>query len=41
MNEEAMLDAFFRNEAPQDRDDDKCLIWISLKEGESLHENQK
>ncbi|AIW41570.1 fused response regulator/phosphatase [Paenibacillus peoriae] len=40
-NEEAMLDAFFRNEAPQDRDDDKCLIWISLKEGESLHENQK
>ncbi|WP_438349104.1 PP2C family protein-serine/threonine phosphatase [Paenibacillus sp. FA6] len=33
-DEEAMEQAFFKCELQQERDDDKCLVWISLKEGE-------
>ncbi|AIQ14497.1 PP2C family protein-serine/threonine phosphatase [Paenibacillus durus] len=29
--EEPMKAAFFDNKAPGDRDDDKCLVWISLR----------
>ncbi|WP_054943443.1 SpoIIE family protein phosphatase [Paenibacillus ihuae] len=31
--EEAMRDVFFVDDSNQERDDDKCLVWISLKEG--------
>lgn len=31
--EEAMQEAFFVDDADQERDDDKCLVWISLKKG--------
>ncbi len=31
--EEAMRDVFFIEDSNQERDDDKCLVWISLKEG--------
>ncbi|MNL47694.1 hypothetical protein D3C87_1704960 [compost metagenome] len=30
--EEAMRDVFFVDDSNQERDDDKCLVWISLKE---------
>ncbi|MFM9280373.1 PP2C family protein-serine/threonine phosphatase [Paenibacillus jiagnxiensis] len=33
--EDVMRKAFFEVEVPLDRDDDKCLVWISLKEGEA------
>jgi len=31
--EELMRDAFFREEVKGERDDDKCLVWISLMKG--------
>lgn len=31
--EEVMQEAFFTDEADQERDDDKCLMWITLKKG--------
>lgn len=31
---EVMQRAFFNSDIEQERDDDKCLVWISLKEGE-------
>ncbi|MNV72932.1 hypothetical protein D3C71_1660530 [compost metagenome] len=31
--EEVMRAAFFNDSWGQERDDDKCLVWISLKEG--------
>jgi len=31
--EEVMREAFFQDNDNKDRDDDKCLVWISLKEG--------
>ncbi|HEY2491469.1 MAG TPA: fused response regulator/phosphatase [Paenibacillus sp.] len=34
-NEELMRQAFFNSELQQERDDDKCLVWITLKEGET------
>lgn len=34
--EEDMRDAFFSEAPNQDRDDDKCLVWISLKKGTDL-----
>ncbi|MDP4098071.1 fused response regulator/phosphatase [Paenibacillus sp. P96] len=33
--EDVMRKAFFEVEVPLERDDDKCLVWISLKEGEA------
>ncbi len=33
-DESAMRQAFFNSELQNERDDDKCLVWISLKEGE-------
>ncbi|MDO7907840.1 SpoIIE family protein phosphatase [Paenibacillus sp. JX-17] len=33
-DETAMRQAFFSGEPHPERDDDKCLVWISLKEGE-------
>lgn len=33
--EEVMQRAFFNSDIEQERDDDKCLVWISLKEGET------
>lgn len=32
-SEEAMRSAFFNAEVPKERDDDKCIVWISLKKG--------
>lgn len=32
-DEEKMKHVFFNNDLEQERDDDKCLVWISLKEG--------
>ncbi|MNP30578.1 Phosphoserine phosphatase RsbP [compost metagenome] len=34
-DEATMQQAFFDSELQQERDDDKCLVWISLKEGGS------
>ncbi|MHA0857878.1 PP2C family protein-serine/threonine phosphatase [Paenibacillus sp. CMAA1364] len=34
-NEEAMQQAFFNVEIQSEREDDKCLVWISLKKGDS------
>lgn len=31
--EESMRNAFFKPSVPKERDDDKCLVWISLKKG--------
>ncbi|MBP2002458.1 sigma-B regulation protein RsbU (phosphoserine phosphatase) [Paenibacillus shirakamiensis] len=31
---DAMQQMFFDDTIPQERDDDKCLVWISLKEGD-------
>lgn len=31
--EDFMWDAFFKEDANKDRDDDKCLVWISLMKG--------
>ncbi|MDQ0196159.1 sigma-B regulation protein RsbU (phosphoserine phosphatase) [Paenibacillus wynnii] len=31
--EETMRDAFFKENDNKDRDDDKCLVWVSLKKG--------
>jgi len=33
-DESAMRQAFFNSELENERDDDKCLVWILLKEGE-------
>lgn len=33
--ENSMQDAFFTDDSNQERDDDKCLVWISLKKGTS------
>ncbi|MNW25134.1 Phosphoserine phosphatase RsbP [compost metagenome] len=35
-DEDAMRKAFIQQESPSTHDDDKCLVWISLKEGASL-----
>lgn len=35
-DEDAMRKAFISQESPSTHDDDKCLVWISLKEGASL-----
>lgn len=32
-NDEAIRAAFFNVEVPKERDDDKCIVWISLKKG--------
>lgn len=32
-NEAAMQAMFFDDEIPQERDDDKCLVWITLDKG--------
>lgn len=32
-DEEKMYQAFFEDHGTQEREDDKCLVWISLKEG--------
>lgn len=32
-SEEAIRSAFFNAEVPKERDDDKCIVWISLKKG--------
>lgn len=41
MDAEKMQQMFFDDNAPQEREDDKCLVWITLKEGEGKDENQK
>ncbi len=33
-DEDKMFKAFFEDNGSQEREDDKCLVWISLKEGE-------
>ncbi|WP_138494769.1 PP2C family protein-serine/threonine phosphatase [Paenibacillus pinistramenti] len=39
MNRENISRLFFDDNLEQERDDDKCLVWISLKKGESANEN--
>ncbi len=34
-DESRMFEAFFEDHGTQEREDDKCLVWISLKEGEN------
>ncbi|MNR47711.1 Phosphoserine phosphatase RsbP [compost metagenome] len=36
-----MQEMFFDDHGPQEREDDKCLVWISLKKGEGRNENQE
>ncbi|WP_223067777.1 PP2C family protein-serine/threonine phosphatase [Paenibacillus caui] len=39
MDKEELKRLFFDDKTVQEREDDKCLVWISLKKGESSHEN--
>ncbi|RUT28940.1 fused response regulator/phosphatase [Paenibacillus zeisoli] len=41
MDLQRMQEMFFDDSGPQEREDDKCLVWISLKKGEGRNENQE
>ncbi|MNM61837.1 Phosphoserine phosphatase RsbP [compost metagenome] len=41
LDTQKMQEMFFDDNVPQEREDDKCLVWISLKEGEGRNENQE
>lgn len=41
MDKARLEEMFFNDQMVQERDDDKCLVWVSLNEREAVNENSK